>query len=154
MEGEETVSDSARAGELALLEETIAELLSRELKAIGAVDGFSPALWERLEEAGLPLAGVPEPWGGPGGGLEEAAVVPAPAGIDAVALRRRGALARAIGLAGVLERVLELTASYAREREQFGRPLARFQAIQQELALLAGEVAAARAAVDAAVERP
>ena len=43
-----------------------------------------------------------------------------------------------VGLAayqtGVLERVLELTADYAREREQFGRPIGSFQAVAQRLA--------------------
>jgi alkylation response protein AidB-like acyl-CoA dehydrogenase len=35
---------------------------------------------------------------------------------------------------GVLERALELTAAYAREREQFGRPIGSFQAVGQRLA--------------------
>jgi alkylation response protein AidB-like acyl-CoA dehydrogenase len=35
---------------------------------------------------------------------------------------------------GVLERALELTASYAREREQFDRPIGSFQAVAQRLA--------------------
>lgn len=35
---------------------------------------------------------------------------------------------------GVLERALELTAEYAREREQFGRPIGSFQAVSQRLA--------------------
>jgi acyl-CoA dehydrogenase len=35
---------------------------------------------------------------------------------------------------GVLERALELTADYAREREQFGRPIGSFQAVAQRLA--------------------
>lgn len=35
---------------------------------------------------------------------------------------------------GVAERALEITASYTSEREQFGRPLASFQAVQQRLA--------------------
>jgi 3-oxocholest-4-en-26-oyl-CoA dehydrogenase beta subunit len=35
---------------------------------------------------------------------------------------------------GVLERALELTAGYAREREQFGRPIGSFQAVAQRLA--------------------
>jgi acyl-CoA dehydrogenase len=43
-----------------------------------------------------------------------------------------------VGLAayqvGVLERALELTAEYAREREQFGRPIGSFQAVAQRLA--------------------
>ena len=36
--------------------------------------------------------------------------------------------------AGVLERALELTAEYARGREQFGRPIGSFQAVAQRLA--------------------
>jgi alkylation response protein AidB-like acyl-CoA dehydrogenase len=35
---------------------------------------------------------------------------------------------------GVLERALELTATHAREREQFGRPIGSFQAVAQRLA--------------------
>ena len=34
----------------------------------------------------------------------------------------------------MLERALELTAAYAREREQFGRPIGSFQAVAQRLA--------------------
>jgi acyl-CoA dehydrogenase len=37
------------------------------------------------------------------------------------------------------------------EREQFGRPLVRFQAVQQQLAALAAEVTAMQVAADAAV---
>ena len=61
-------------------------------------------------------------------------------------------LVRALQCAGALERVLELTVTHVSERVQFGRPLAKFQAIQQELAKLAGEVAAASAAADLAAE--
>lgn len=63
-----------------------------------------------------------------------------------------GALARALQMAGALERVLELTVEHVSTRVQFGRPLAKFQAIQQELAKLAGEVAAASAAADHAAD--
>lgn len=62
------------------------------------------------------------------------------------------ALARALQMAGALERVLEMTVEHVSTRVQFGRPLAKFQAIQQELARLAGEVAAASAAADHAVD--
>ncbi|MBI4208011.1 MAG: acyl-CoA/acyl-ACP dehydrogenase [Betaproteobacteria bacterium] len=62
------------------------------------------------------------------------------------ALRLRGALARALLTAGALERTLELAVRYAQERVQFGRRIGQFQAIQQELARFAGEVAAAVAA--------
>lgn len=63
----------------------------------------------------------------------------------------RGALVRAIQIVGALDRVLELTVGYVQARTQFGRPLGRFQAVQQELARLAGEAIASAAAVDAAV---
>jgi acyl-CoA dehydrogenase len=62
------------------------------------------------------------------------------------ALKLRGALARALLMAGALERTLELAVRYAQERTQFGRRIGQFQAIQQELARFAGEVAAAVAA--------
>jgi acyl-CoA dehydrogenase len=76
----------------------------------------------------------------------------ASAGVDEEELLLRGALARSVSMAGALEGVLELSLRHASERYQFGRPIGRFQAIQQSLAMLAGEVAAANAAVEAAVE--
>ncbi|MBY4899108.1 acyl-CoA dehydrogenase [Cupriavidus sp. AU9028] len=66
---------------------------------------------------------------------------------DDAAPRALGALARAIQIAGVLERVLDQTVQYAGERTQFGKPIGKFQAIQQQLAVLANEVVAARMAV-------
>ena len=66
------------------------------------------------------------------------------------ALQRMGAALRSQQMAGALERILDLSLDYARERVQFGRPIAGFQAIQHSLATLAGEVAAAGAAADAA----
>ena len=62
------------------------------------------------------------------------------------------ALARVAASTGALERVLELGLRYAGEREQFGRPIGRFQAIQHNLAVVAAEVAAAMRATDAAVD--
>jgi len=64
------------------------------------------------------------------------------------ALAQMGALMRSLLMAGALETVLEMCVSYANERVQFGRPIGKFQAIQQYLATMAGEVAAARAAAD------
>ncbi len=54
-----------------------------------------------------------------------------------------GALVRAAQMAGGLEFLLAQSVKYVSERKQFGRPLAAFQAIQQNLALLAGHTAAA-----------
>lgn len=61
--------------------------------------------------------------------------------------RALGALMRAIAIAGVLQHVLNQTVQYANERTQFGRPIGKFQAIQQQLAVLANEAVAARMAV-------
>jgi acyl-CoA dehydrogenase len=63
----------------------------------------------------------------------------------------RGALARAVQSCGALERALALAVDHASTRVQFGRPLARFQAVQHLVAQAAGEATAARAAVDFAV---
>lgn len=60
------------------------------------------------------------------------------------------ALGRALLMAGCLERVLELSVRYVNERKQFGRTLAKFQAIQHSLAIMAAEVAASSCAADAA----
>ena len=49
-------------------------------------------------------------------------------------LTTRGTLGRSAFQLGVLERALELTAEYAREREQFDRPIGSFQAVAQRLA--------------------
>ena len=72
-----------------------------------------------------------------------------PAEFD-LAQRRMGATLRAQQIAGALEAALEQSIQYAVERSQFGRPIARFQAVQHNLAVLAGEAAAAGAAADAA----
>jgi alkylation response protein AidB-like acyl-CoA dehydrogenase len=61
-----------------------------------------------------------------------------------------GGLARSAQISGALERALALSAEHAGVREQFGRPIAKFQAVQDLIARLAGESAATRAAVDAA----
>lgn len=54
-----------------------------------------------------------------------------------------GALVRAAQMAGALETILAQSVRYATERRQFGRPIGAFQAIQHQLAILAGHTAAA-----------
>ncbi|WHT21985.1 acyl-CoA/acyl-ACP dehydrogenase [Crossiella sp. CA-258035] len=49
-------------------------------------------------------------------------------------LHTRGVLGWCALQLGVTERALELTAAYARERVQFGRPIGQFQAVAQRLA--------------------
>ncbi|MDX3100975.1 acyl-CoA dehydrogenase family protein [Nonomuraea angiospora] len=86
--------------------------------------------------------------------LDEVAVAAsaaAPPGLDATALLMRGALARSVQLAAAARAVLVSARHYVTEREQFGRPLARFQAVQQHLAALAAQVTAMQVSAEAAV---
>ena len=69
-----------------------------------------------------------------------------------VPLQLLGAAIRTLQIAGALEKVLALTIDHVSERKQFGRELIKFQAVQHEVAKLAGEAAAAGAAADMAVE--
>ncbi|MBQ0924893.1 acyl-CoA dehydrogenase family protein [Saccharopolyspora endophytica] len=93
--------------------------------------------------SGLPrgeMRGVEEPPG----------VVEVGAGVlDELVLR--GAVARAVQVVGALDAVVRLCVEHSRSRVQFGRPIAKFQAVQHLVAEAAAEAALARAAVDAAV---
>ena len=66
-------------------------------------------------------------------------------------LRLRSALVRAIQVCAALDQALALCIEHATSREQFGRPLAKFQAIQHLISDIAGEAALARSATEAAV---
>jgi acyl-CoA dehydrogenase len=56
-----------------------------------------------------------------------------------------GAIAAA-SMAGAMARLLEMSLRHVSERQQFGRPLGKFQAIQQQLAVLAEQVLSAQVA--------
>jgi acyl-CoA dehydrogenase len=84
--------------------------------------------------------------------LSADAVAPLGHGASRGALYRRGALARATMMSGALERAMDLAVGYAQERVQFGRPISKFQAVQQNLAVLAGQTAAAVAAANLGIE--
>ena len=77
---------------------------------------------------------------------------PVAGGVSRGALYRRGALARATMMSGALEKAMDLAVTYAQERQQFGRPISKFQAVQQNLAVLAGQTAAAVAAANLGIE--
>ncbi|SFL36545.1 acyl-CoA dehydrogenase family protein [Geodermatophilus ruber] len=117
--------------------------------------GIEGAVLALVDAAGLAgsearnLAGEPRGSLVLGGAPATGALLP-PA--RAARVRARFALARAVQLAAALEQVLAWTVRYAGERQQFGRPLAKFQAIQMQLAQMAGEVTATGALVDAAVQ--
>ncbi|MDH3011187.1 acyl-CoA dehydrogenase family protein [Gordonia alkanivorans] len=77
---------------------------------------------------------------------------------DAAEVRQRGALAYSAALAAAAGAVHDLSVRYASERIQFGRPLVKFQAIQQRLAVMAARTTmmetAARVAADATSHDP
>ena len=77
-------------------------------------------------------------------------VAAAPTGdrVGADAIRVHGAMIRAAQMAGAVESLLEQSVRYATERKQFGRPIGTFQAIQHNLAIVAGHVAAAGIAAE------
>lgn len=56
---------------------------------------------------------------------------------DPLLLWRAGAALRSVQMAAALGAALDFCTTYTTERVQFGRPLAKFQAIQQQLAVLA-----------------
>jgi acyl-CoA dehydrogenase len=84
--------------------------------------------------------------------LSSDSAAPVGGGVSRAALYRRGALARATMMSGALERAMDMAVTYAQERQQFGRPISKFQAVQQNLAVLAGQTAAAVAAANLGVE--
>lgn len=65
---------------------------------------------------------------------------------------------QAAEMAGAVTTVMELTLGYAKDRQQFGRPIGQFQALQMEISLLAEQVAfatmAARMGCTGTVDAP
>ncbi|MCK0114165.1 acyl-CoA/acyl-ACP dehydrogenase [Ornithinimicrobium sp. F0845] len=87
--------------------------------------------------------------------LPAAAEVAGAVTVDAAVVREwehRGALARAVQLAGAMDKVSWLCVGHAAGRTQFGRPLGRFQAVQQLVTEVACEAALCRAVVERAVQ--
>lgn len=75
---------------------------------------------------------------------------PVPAGaVENTVLQ--GALARAVQCVGAAEGMLDAALEHTTDRTQFGRPLARFQSVQNLVVDLAAETVLARAAADQAV---
>lgn len=102
---------------------------------------------DRLQvTAGSDLAGMPRDSISASG--IDVAVHPAEVGADDVLLR--GALLRSAQIAGAIAGAFELTTTYVRQREQFGRPIGKFQSVQAHLVELAQVAALTALAVDRA----
>jgi acyl-CoA dehydrogenase len=149
-EGGVRVSDGSVSGSLTRVgwarhATRIAVLVAGDGSGADVVLSVDPAHCEL--EPGTNLAGEPRDGVVLGGAVESAA---APAGTREL-LARRAALLRALLLAGACGRAVAQSVRYVGERVQFGRPIAKFQAVQQQLALAAAESAAARAAAEAGV---
>ena len=122
--------------------------------------GTAAAVVVALRDGAALQVAVTEPTATGGGhnlGGEPRDTIEVPAGefvtVDGAAdeLLRRGAWARCIQAIGALDAAVEFSVAHTREREQFGRPLSAFQAVQHTLASMAGEVERARAATELAV---
>ena len=77
---------------------------------------------------------------------------PAPKGFDQTQLLLMGGVVRSLQIAGALEAMLEISVRYSNERVAFEKKISKFQAVQHNLAKLAGESAAALAAATSAAD--
>src|SRR4051812_40841938 len=77
---------------------------------------------------------------------------PAPSGFDQTTMMLMGGAARSLQIAGALESMLDISVRYSNERVAFEKKISKFQAVQHNLARLAGESAAALAAATSAAD--
>jgi hypothetical protein len=125
---------------------------ARAVFAEAATLGMAP-----VEEAGFALLLVPEAEGGFGGDWGDVNAVLQIAGVMVpdllvAELIARDALQPAAMvslMAGAMGQALALSIEHVNTRQQFGRPLGKFQAVQQSLAVMACEVRAVEAAAAA-----
>lgn len=84
--------------------------------------------------------------------VQPVAIKPAPKAFNETSLLLMGAVARSLQIAGALETMLEISVRYSNERVAFEKKISKFQAVQHNLARLAGEAAAALAAASSAAD--
>jgi acyl-CoA dehydrogenase len=113
-----------------------------EIEASGFLDALG---------SGLPLSDVVPLWSALGRHAAPLAIGEAMIERGALAGEAR-ALLFAAAMSGASDRVLEMTVVYAGERSQFGSPIGRQQAVQQQIAVMAEECVAVRLAVALAAE--
>jgi alkylation response protein AidB-like acyl-CoA dehydrogenase len=135
---------------------------ARAAFAEAAETGIAP-----VERAGFGLLLVPEADGGFGGDWGDVHAVLRLAGAMAPDVPVADLILSGLGdvpdalhaaatvslMAGAMGRALALSIDYVNTRQQFGRPLGKFQAVQQSLAVMACEVAAVDAAAAALAAR-
>jgi acyl-CoA dehydrogenase len=76
----------------------------------------------------------------------------APSGFTPKSLMLMGATLRSLQIAGALEALLDISVRYSNERVAFEKKISKFQAVQHNLAKLAGEIAAAVTAAGSAAD--
>ncbi len=114
-----------------------------------------------VDEAGFGLLLVPEAEGGFGGDWGDANAVLQIAGVvvpdlpiaELIAGEAYQPAATVSLMAGAMGHALALSIDHVNMRQQFGRPLGKFQAVQQSLAVMACEVRAVEAAAAALASR-
>ncbi|NEV01341.1 acyl-CoA dehydrogenase family protein, partial [Bradyrhizobium uaiense] len=84
--------------------------------------------------------------------VQPVATKPAPKGFDQTTLMLMGGVVRSLQIAGALEAMLDISVRYSNERVAFEKKISKFQAVQHNLARLAGESAAALAAATSAAD--
>lgn len=129
---------------------------ARAVFAEAATAGIAP-----VEEAGFGLLLVPEEQGGFGGDWGDANAVLQIAGVlapelpvaELIASEALQPAATVSLMAGAMGQALALSIEHVNTRQQFGRLLGKFQAVQQSLAVMACEVRAVEAATAALATR-
>jgi hypothetical protein len=138
-------------------------------KILAKLPADEKAAWKLVSDSGLANVMLAESEGGFGGGWEDAFIVLRATGFHATPIAlaeaivesrvknagseakfRTMALVRTCQMAGAMQAALDLSVRYTRERQQFGKALSTFQAIQQQLAVFAEEAAATNMAAAAA----
>lgn len=150
-----------RRGDAVVLEGTVSDIVHAEstdtiVLLVGTADGDRP----RVVVVSTTAEGVTQDHGTDlvGAALTDVTFVSTPvvfcgdSPIDTEAARDLAAVAYSVAMSAAATSVRDRTVQYAGERQQFGRPLAKFQAIQQSLAWLAALTAMTETAVAAAVE--